>query len=501
MTSRFGPVQRNLALALAITLLLPLALVLAMLPSPAPDLREHINIGLTFPLYVWKNPPLQSWIVGAVALTGARDGWAYVLVAQAINVIGLVYLVRIARDFIGREAVLPVALAFCGNIYASVFIVQSVLNADQLQGPLWLALFYHLMRGARDNRWSHWLAGGIAAGLAILMKYFVVVFVAAFAIALLSSPLYRRIFLRPGLYVATVIAVAMAIPHFIALLGVPHLADMMRYSLATLQTDNGLLPRLGYVFVFVASLVIFSTPTLLALTALRLRGLRLQWAEPFDEQKQASRVIVVTALSCCAIVVAMALFAGFASRLRYGDPFIPFLILALFASWRVDAPTLRVFAEGALVNIIIVAIGSAVLASLFPIAKVRDPAFEAAEVLRNRWNDQYSCGPAYILGYPHDAHGLGAYYGGDVIGGNHGDYLFGQWIDKERLRRLGAIIVENPEADPNRTLWNAFPDNAPLRTFSLPLRRWRHDDAYVYRYRFVAPQACNDPRALQAAAP
>ncbi len=65
--------RRELAALFAITFLFPVLLCAVFLPTPTDDLREQINVGLLFPLHTWKNPPLQSWLAGLVALTGARD--------------------------------------------------------------------------------------------------------------------------------------------------------------------------------------------------------------------------------------------------------------------------------------------------------------------------------------------------------------------------------------------------------------------------------------------
>src|SRR5439155_13226913 len=72
---------------LVVTFLYPVVICVAFFPTPAGDLREHINLGLTLPLHTWHNPPLQTWIVGTIALMGPRDSWPFVLVAQALNFI------------------------------------------------------------------------------------------------------------------------------------------------------------------------------------------------------------------------------------------------------------------------------------------------------------------------------------------------------------------------------------------------------------------------------
>src|SRR5688500_14369854 len=89
---------------LAIVFLFPVVLSAIVLPSPGSDLREHINLGLAYRFTAFAAPPLQTWLAGVVALTGARDAWLYIAVAQVLNFIGLAYLVLIARRFIDEDA-------------------------------------------------------------------------------------------------------------------------------------------------------------------------------------------------------------------------------------------------------------------------------------------------------------------------------------------------------------------------------------------------------------
>jgi hypothetical protein len=98
---------------LAVTFFYPIVICAVFFPTPTGDLREHINLGLTLPLYTWYNPPLQTWIAGIIALAGARDSWAFVLVAQVLNFIGLIYLVKTARKFVGPWTATPLVIMFC----------------------------------------------------------------------------------------------------------------------------------------------------------------------------------------------------------------------------------------------------------------------------------------------------------------------------------------------------------------------------------------------------
>jgi hypothetical protein len=129
------------------------------------------------------------------------------------------------------------------------------------------------------------------------------------------------------------------------------------------------------------------------------------------------------------------------------------------------------------------------LAVAFPRIYLRDPAPQAAAYIRADWDSRYRCGPAYVLGFQHAAHGLGLYFGRGVIGASHGDFEHAQWIDHARLRRLGAVVVEyRDETHPRFAA--EFPQMTAPTILSLPYRRTGSGAQRSYVYRFVPPEGC-----------
>ena len=473
--------DRQLGILLALTFVFPVVLCLVFFPTPAIDLREHINWGVHFPLYTWKLPPLQDWIAGLVALTGLRDAWPYVLAAQLINFAGLYYLVRIARDFIGEHAAIPIAIAFCGSIFSSVAVVDTALNADQIQMPLWLGVLYHALRGARDDRWADWIACGVLAALGILAKYFTFFLLLALALAVLATPSHRVLLRRPGPYVAAAIAVAVFVLHLVPLMSAQ---GVFGYAGETLQPAAGLTRRLDWFFSVVGSVALFALPLVIALAIVAWRRqLRFAGVPPDG----APRVILLTAAFLYGMTLLLTLL-GLRFRIRYGGPMLPFAMLALFCLVRLEAP--RDFLRAMLVIWSVMAAGVAVLAVAFPRSYLREPAPAAAAAMRADWDKTHSCGPAYVLGYQHPAHAIGLYFGRAVTGVSYGDYAHAQWVDRERLRRLGAIIVENQPDLMYPPFAAAFPQMTAAKVLQLPYRRTGSAAQHIYVYRFVPPQGC-----------
>src|SRR5262249_20059925 len=154
------------------------------------DLREQINWGLQFPLYTWKHPPLQSWVAGLVALTGARDAWLYILVAQILNFIGFFYVAAAARILLGKAGASAALIALGSGLFFIASTSTNALNADQLLFPLWSGILYHGVQALRQDRWRDWIALGIVVGLSLLAKYFSALLIVALAVNLIwISPL------------------------------------------------------------------------------------------------------------------------------------------------------------------------------------------------------------------------------------------------------------------------------------------------------------------------
>lgn len=480
MTARLG-FDRQLGALLTLTFLFPVVLCLVAFPTPAIDLREHINWGVNFPLYTWKLPPLQDWLAGAVALTGIRDAWPYVLVAQLVNFAGLYYLVRIGREFIGAHVAVPIAIAFCGSIFSSVAVPDTALNADQIQMPLWLGVLYHGLRAARDGAWPHWIACGALAALGVLAKYFTILFLLAFALAVVATPSHRPLLRRPGPWIAAAIALAVLLLHLLPLLGREGSFD---YAEQTLQPAAGLTRRVDWFGSVVGSVVLFGMPLLIALAILAFRRELRPAGMPRDG---AARVILLTAALLYGITLLLTLL-GMRFRVRYGGPMLPVGMLGLFCLVRVEA--VRRFLHAMLIIWAVVAAGVAVLVLAVPRIYLRDPAPAAAAAIRADWDRRYACGPGYILGHLHAAHGIGLYFGRGAIGVSHGDFAHAQWVDHARLRRLGAVVVENAPGLVHGPFAAAFPAMTAETVLALPYRRTWQAAERIYAYRFVAPQGC-----------
>ena len=472
---------RGLAAALVLlTFAFPVIFAAVFFPTPAEDLREQINWGSSFPLHTWKHPPLQSWLPGVVALTSLRDAWPYVLVAQLLNFVGLLYAVRIAREFIDPQLGRPVAIAYCASIPISAEVLVSALNADQIQGPLWLAVLYHALRAAREDGWPDWIACGVYAGLTLLTKYFSAVFLVALALAsVVQTPQLLR---RPKPYAAAAVSLVLAAMYVVPALSDPSAARYVGELFGSSKPHGALsLVR------FVASFVVYEIPLLLALAW--LWGLGEVRRQRFPNDQGAPWVIVWTTLTLVLVLIGLLVVGQMKYYMRFTVPLLPLCILALFCIIHLRVDATQLFARVSLVIWTTGAMAGLVYALTNVDSPLREPAAEAAALIRADWERHYHCGPAYVLGDQLGAHAIGLYYGNSVIGVSPGDYRSARWVDQHLLADLGAVLVTTPGGTPTTVFAELGQPNSPTK-LRLSYRRTLLRGEHVYEYQFVPPKAC-----------
>ena len=82
------------------------------------------------------------------------------------------------------------------------------------------------------------------------------------------------------------------------------------------------------------------------------------------------------------------------------------------------------------------------------------------------------------------------YYGGGVLGVGREDLDFGIWVDRDRLKRLGAIVIGEPDMASEKAFQGELQHRTPTGTTNLPYRRTWQSDLHTYEFYFVPPQGC-----------
>jgi hypothetical protein len=120
---------------------------------------------------------------------------------------------------------------------------------------------------------------------------------------------------------------------------------------------------------------------------------------------------------------------------------------------------------------------------------LREPAPEAAALIKLDWKRRFSCGPAYIIGA--DGHAIGLYFGPVPIGLSDLDFELAPWVDLSRLRELGVIVVAPTEEAVHASKVPQADVASEIATLSLPPRRWPSVPSRTYVYYFVPPRQCD----------
>ena len=176
------------------------------------DLIEALTYGREWQLGYDKLPPLPWWLVEIVYRVFGRDVFFYLL-AQATVIAAYAAVWAMARKLVGGVGAL-VAIMITDGLHFFHFTAVK-FNHDVVQLPLWALAGYAYWAALRGGRMLHWILLGVAVGLALWAKYFVVVLVVPLALFLVLDPDARKSLATPGPWVALAVAAAVMAPHLV----------------------------------------------------------------------------------------------------------------------------------------------------------------------------------------------------------------------------------------------------------------------------------------------
>src|SRR5256885_12031204 len=148
------------------------ALPSALYPNLPLDLIEALAYGGEWQLGYDKLPPLPWWLIEIVHRMVGIDA-AYYALAQIAVVAALAAVWLTARPLVGGVGALVAVLILDGLHY--FHFTAAKFNHDVIQLPLWALAGYAFHAALRRGRMVHWLLLGVAIGLSLWAKYFVVV--------------------------------------------------------------------------------------------------------------------------------------------------------------------------------------------------------------------------------------------------------------------------------------------------------------------------------------
>ncbi|MEA2991748.1 MAG: hypothetical protein QOD40_668, partial [Alphaproteobacteria bacterium] len=176
------------------------------------DLIEALTYGREWQLGYDKLPPLPWWLVEVVYRLAGHD-IAYYALAQIAVIAAFALVWAMARPLVGGLGALVAILILDGLHYFSYTAAK--FNHDVVQLPFWALAGFAFHRALRTGRLLYWILLGVALGLSLWAKYFIVVLAVPLALFLLFDKEARKTLKTPGPYVAALVALAVAAPHLL----------------------------------------------------------------------------------------------------------------------------------------------------------------------------------------------------------------------------------------------------------------------------------------------
>ncbi len=455
------------------------------------DVIEAMTYGREWQLGYDKLPPLPWWLAEAVHRVSGTDDALYAL-CQVLVIIAFVAVWKTARPLVGATGALAAILIIDGMHYFTASATK--LNHNVVELPLWALAGFAFYAGLRHGRLRHWALLGVALGLALWAKYFVVILAAPLALFVLLDPDARRRLAGPGPWLAAAVALVVMAPHLIWLVQNDFLP--FAYAEARAAPPQGWLDHLTNPLEFLEGQAFFLIPSLLIAAPLLWpadKPVPHAHADAFDR-----RIVTLLAFGPALTLVAFSLITGRGTNAMWGFPLWLFLGLwiVLFAPALLDRMRLTWVS---VLWALVFAISAAVFVADYSVLPHFDHRYRAAffpgdllsAAITQRFEQATGHDPAYIIGSMWDG-GNVAHYSKErpqprvLIDGLP---RRAPWIDLADLRRRGAVLVWT-DSDP-RVLPAHFAAIAPGAEVGAPLDLPYHrgDGAVHVGWAILRPQA------------
>lgn len=424
-------------------------LAVATQPNAPVDTVEMLYWGHEWELGYHKHPPLPSWICeGLTVLTGGAV-WPTYLVAQIAVVVSFWAAWRLAREMVSpRAALLAAALLECCYYYNFMSIE---LNNNVGMYPFWALSVLFLYWALKTDQHRYWAATGVCLGLGMLAKYSVGLLVLAMLVFGLVNRKARSAWLRPGPYLALLVASLIFAPH--VYWAINHRLPGVGWALEHTGTDVPWTGHLWYPVEFSLAQLWALSPMIAVALPLAVFGRRRRAVRP-DERFERDFLI---AMALGPFLVHLAVSAVFNIRLHsmHGAPLWIFAGLLIVFYARVDQ--LRLRWRRVLVGCCAMALVFLAAAAVRNVAgpyvrgrssRVHFPGRTLAARVDQLWRRRFER-PLPIAAGEWWLAGNAALYGPDrptVYGGCFGDTLdfsprYCPWTGDEDLKRRGGVIL------------------------------------------------------------
>jgi 4-amino-4-deoxy-L-arabinose transferase-like glycosyltransferase len=455
------------------------ALPALLYPNLPLDLIEALIYGREWQLGYDKLPPLPWWLV-EIAYRIAGHDFAYYLLAQVAVVAGFTAVWAMARPLVGTLGALVALLIIDGLHYFNYTAAK--FNHDVVQLPFWALAGFAFHRALRGGDIRHWLLLGLAIGLSLWAKYFVVVLALPLGLFLAVDRDARKCLTTPGPYVALGTALVVMAPHLVWLVS----NDFLPFAYAEHRAlpSRGLIDHVWHPLQFAISQLFFLIPSLL-ISAPLFWPRRGESEPPIGMSADAfdRRIVTLLAFGPVATVLALSAVSGRGTVAMWGYPLWLFvgvwLVLtarrALDDKFHKDLRLGRIGLTWAIVfaGLAIAFIGNyGVLPSYdHRYRAVLFPGGDLGRELSQRYRASTGQPLAYVIGSMWDGGNVAHYAPEQPRVLIDGSPARAPWIDLDDLKHRGAVVVWTSgdlQAMPPEL---RTADAAVQQPFTLPFRR------------------------------
>jgi 4-amino-4-deoxy-L-arabinose transferase-like glycosyltransferase len=434
--------QAAFATFLALHALLWTALPALLYPNLPLDLIEALTYGREWQLGYDKLPPLPWWLIEIVYRVIGVDA-AYYALAQLVVVGAFAAVYLTARPLVGAVGALVCVLILDGLHY--VHFTAAKFNHDVVQLPLWALAGYAFHAALKQGRLLHWALLGLAIGLALWAKYFVVVLAVPLALFVVFDRDARKALATPGPYVAVVLALIVMTPHLVWLVR----NDFLPFAYADVRAapSRGLLDHVVHPVVFVVSQLVFMLPALLIAAALIWPKTPATPAHPTADSFDR-RIVTLLAFGPAVATFALSMVTGRGTIAMWGYPLWLFLGLwfVLFAPRALASKRLeRIGVVWAAVFVLFATTFVATYAVLPAFDRryraVFFPGDRLGDELARRFRAATGQPLTYVVGSMWEGGNVAHYASEQPRVLIDGDPRRAPWIDLGDLRSKGAVVV------------------------------------------------------------
>ncbi|WP_297560943.1 glycosyltransferase family 39 protein [Nitratireductor sp.] len=408
------------------------------------DMLENYSWGIAWEQGYYKHPPLFAWITAAWFSVFPNVDWAYYLLS-AVNSAALMFASwRIAVRFLDPwRAFLSTALFF---FLPPVTFLAIKYNANSAMLPFWPATVWFYLRFLEKQRLSDAIILGALAAASVLIKYFSGALLGAIVLHVLIDREARALLLRPGVWVASLVFVALVTPHLIWLVG----NDFLPLTYVSEQGDGSALIGITSAPRFLGALLAYMLPVVLVLLIAILRNGRGPWfdATPFLALRKtlAGRALLWTGFGS----LALTLLLGIAFTVQFSSVWAlplyfaaPIFLMLLIKPGRLEAQKLAIPAA--------VVIYGASLLALSPFIYAEEakntshynnvPVRAIATEIEAAWNERFDTPLTHVAGDKILASGTTFYTASRPFSMQGNSYALTPWISPQAVAEKGMAIA------------------------------------------------------------